>query len=100
MSVRKPNLNKRTPTVVNEASSVALPHRDAEDQPCPSLASPLLEMDDNWDALRDWGPSPTADDYALCDEIRPEYLPEIVQAGDSLTSTAVCAVSVVGMSIV
>jgi hypothetical protein len=32
-------------------------------------------MDDNWDALRDWGPSPTADDYALFDEIRPEYLP-------------------------
>jgi hypothetical protein len=75
MSAKKIYRKKQTPHGVNEESLVELPELDAEDQPLPSIASLSSEMDEDWDALSDWGSSPTPFTYALSDEIRPEYLP-------------------------
>jgi hypothetical protein len=76
MSIKKTKRNVQTPSVVQEEPSVELPYRDAEEQPFPSIASLLSEMDAEWDPLSDGGQSTIPYDcYGLSDEILAEYLP-------------------------
>ena len=80
------------PNVVNEESSVELPRLDEGDQPFPSIADLLLEMDKDWDALSDWKPPMISDSYGLADEISAELLPQDCTGwGRYDTNSIVCA---------